>query len=266
MARVKKDSTEYVDSEAYLAKKATFAKLTTVYGKHAVREALQNHPSPVVVRLLLANELGDAAASELVQLARKHQIEVRRLPWEKLSRITKNHHEDQGVAADLDVELLSPLVSWMDHAPAQAKLLAVCGVTTPANIGIIIRSVAAAGLAGIVLTEAGCPAPTLPLIIKASAGNIFRTRIFSVRDIEDLLRTVVGSDWSLFALATAPHATSLFEHRPPSRAIYLLGNESMGLPDDVLSSVQGILSIPLANGVESLNVAAAGTLVAYHVR
>jgi len=262
----RKQDRTLTDSPEYLAKKAVFAKLTTIYGRYAVEEALIKHPHPPVVRLLLATELSEAIAGRMQELADAGSIPVRRMPREKLSRITKNAHEDQGMAADLDVRLLNRLSDLIEDAPPRARLLALSGVTTPANIGIIIRSVAAAGIDGLVVTSAGCPAPTLPLVIKASAGNIFRTKIYTVTDADELIKLVQGADWAVYGLASTPAAVSIFDHVPPARAIYLLGNESIGLPKSVLSAMDGLLSIPLANGVESLNVAAAGSIVAYQVR
>ncbi|MCL2547600.1 MAG: RNA methyltransferase [Symbiobacteriaceae bacterium] len=266
MPKVRKPAGVYSDSETYLAKKSAFAKLTTVYGKYTVMEALLRHPQPRIVRLLLAEDLEANLLADLTQRAARQNIPIKRLPREQLSRITKNRHEDQGIAADLDFNLITPFAAWLEEAPPVARLIALCGLTSPANIGIITRSVAAAGLAGLILTEIGCPKPTLPLVIKASAGNIFRTRLFSVSDPDELLKLVTGTDWFTYSLATEGAPSSLFDHRPPAKAIYMLGNESVGLPKEVLYATGGILSIPLANGVESLNVAAAGTLVAYQVR
>ena len=253
------------DSAEYLAKKAAFAKLTTVYGRQAVREALLNHPDIRVVNLLLASELRPLVAEEFVTLAQSQGITVKRMPQVNLSRITKNRSEDQGVAADLDIQLVKPLGTWLQQQQ-EGRLLAVVGVTTPGNIGIIARSVAAAGLAGLVVPQEGCPAPNLPLVIKASAGYIFRTQVFSVADWGELLQLAQEANWPLIALDTGGERGSLFEHNSPPRALYLLGNESLGLPAELVKASQEVLTIPLAAGVDSLNVAAAATLVAFAVR
>ncbi|MCL2497125.1 MAG: RNA methyltransferase [Symbiobacteriaceae bacterium] len=257
---------EFTDSPEYLAKKAQFADMTTIYGRQVVWEALVHHPNPRIASLLLAMELGDERIKEFLDMAATKEIAVKRLPRLQLSRITKHRDEDQGIAADIALRLISPLEPQMQQAPAIARLLAVIDVTTPGNVGIIARSVAGAGLEGMVLPAAGTPSPTLPLVIKGSAGHIFRTRLFSVASGEELLQLAKKYGWRTYALATAVGGSSLFEHQPPPRAIYLLGNESSGLPSSLIHGCDAILHIPLANGVDSLNVAAAATLVAFHIR
>lgn len=265
MSEDKKKGRVFQDSEEYLAKKAAFAKLTTIYGRQAVREAVLNHPHPKIVNLLLAEELAPEMANELLRIAAQKKIPVKRMPKVKLSRITRHQDEDQGMAADLDIQLVQPLQPWLEEAPKGTHLLAVIGVTTPSNIGIIARSVAGAGIGGLIIPEAGCPEPTLPLVIKSSAGHIFRTRIYGVPDGETLVKQAQQAGWPLYALAASAASETLFEHRPPDRAIYLLGNESQGLPRPILKAADDIISIPLAEGVDSLNVAAAATLVAFHL-
>ena len=261
-----RDKRVFVDSAEYLAKKAAFDRLTTIYGRNAVHEALTQHPQPKVVTLLLAEELPSEVSSEFRRLAKSKGVAIKTLPAQKLSRITKRQDEDQGVAADLDIQLITPLADWLKEAPRQARLLAVIGVTTPANIGIIARSVAGAGLTGLIIPEKGCPTPTLPLIIKASAGHIFKTKIYSVPEADDLPKLAKQAGFSLLAMTSTVGSNDFYQHKIPEKGIYMLGNESLGLPPELIRKADQNLHIPLAAGVDSLNVAAAATLVAFHVR
>ncbi len=56
---------------------------------------------------------------------------------------------------------------------------------------------------------------------------------------------------------------SLFEHEPAAREVYVLGGEAEGVSEEVRRLAACELSIPMAPGVESLNVAVAAALVAY---
>jgi len=264
MAR-KKGPLEFTDSPEYLAKKAAFAKLTTIYGFQAVQEAVMSHPSPRVVSVLLAEEMGEGRFKDILQRCKQHNITVKWMPHAKLSRITRHRDEDQGIAADLDFQLIKPLAPWLESAPGSATLLGVIGVTTPANIGIIARSVAGSGIAGMVIPEEGCPEPTLPLIVKASAGHILRMQLMGVAHGAELVQLAKQAGWKIYALTASGKATNLFDHQPQGKAIYLVGNESLGLPAEIVAAADECLTIPLANGVDSLNVAAAATLVAFHL-
>ncbi len=59
---------------------------------------------------------------------------------------------------------------------------------------------------------------------------------------------------------------SLFEFRPAGHCIYVLGNETDGVSADIAAMADRELSIPMANGVESLNVAVTAGLIAYASR
>ena len=56
---------------------------------------------------------------------------------------------------------------------------------------------------------------------------------------------------------------SLFTHRPDSHCIYVLGNETEGVSNEARKQADTSLAIPMANGVESLNVAVTASLIAY---
>ena len=59
---------------------------------------------------------------------------------------------------------------------------------------------------------------------------------------------------------------SLFEYRPTRHCIYVLGNETEGVSAEVAAMTDRALSIPMGNGVESLNVAVTAGLIAYATR
>ncbi len=61
--------------------------------------------------------------------------------------------------------------------------------------------------------------------------------------------------------ADAPE--SIFEHRPDGHCVYTLGNETTGISPAVAAVADTRLSIPMHNGVESLNVAVTASLIAY---
>ena len=140
-------------------------------------------------------------------------------------------------------------------------LLALEGITTPANVGMAIRSAAAGGLDGVLLPERGTSGLN-PLVIKASAGAVFHTRILRCRELLPALQSLQALRVRICSLEGEARA-SLFEHTPGPREVFVLGSESDGISSEVRALADCRLSIPLKNGVESLNVAVAASLVAY---
>jgi 23S rRNA (guanosine2251-2'-O)-methyltransferase len=230
--------------------------LITVYGRMPVLEALLDEGIPVAKVLLARTARGDSV-DEIVAAARARGVTLQKVAPEKVTRVSGNGRHDQGVVADIEAPGLRELG---DEIPGgRLSLLVLDGVTNPGNVGMVIRTATAAGLDGVVLPRAGVP-DIGPLVIKASAGIALRASVrttSTAREGVDRLRaagvTVIG--------LRGDDAESLFDAELPERAAFVLGNETDGVSVDVDRWV----SIPMANGVESLNVAVAAGLVAYEV-
>jgi 23S rRNA (guanosine2251-2'-O)-methyltransferase len=249
------------DSPEYLARKQAFRRLFTICGRQAVLEALAD-PRLDVVKVHLAQGGRGENRERILQAAAARGVPVEIVPAERVSRISRNPKQDQGVAADLRTPLYQPLEDFLADPPERFALLALEGITTPANVGMAIRSAAAGGLDGVLLPEKGTSGLN-PLVIKASVGAVFHIRILRCTDMVPALERLRLAGTRIAALAGASRS-SLFEHTPAAREVYLLGSESEGLSPAALELADTHLSIPMENGVESLNVAVAASLVAYH--
>jgi 23S rRNA (guanosine2251-2'-O)-methyltransferase len=140
-------------------------------------------------------------------------------------------------------------------------VLVLDGVNNPQNVGMIIRTAAAAGLAGVVLPRVGSP-DIDPLVIKASAGVAFHAPVIRCRTGAEAAQELSQAGFRVYGLAGGAR-TSLYAARFPDRAAIVLGNETAGIGDEVAGWVDQWLSIPMAGGVESLNVATAAAVVSF---
>jgi 23S rRNA (guanosine2251-2'-O)-methyltransferase len=146
---------------------------------------------------------------------------------------------------------------------AGERVLVLDGVTNPANVGMILRTATAAGLAGVVLPRQGVP-DVGPLVIKASAGVAYRASILRAATVEDALAVLQDAGFMVLGLrGDAPDA--LWDVDVPERAAFLLGSETHGISPAAARWVHQWVSIPLAAGVESLNVACAASVVAFEL-
>lgn len=250
------------DSEAYQAKKRFFDSLMTVYGRKTVLEALQD-PSVKIYRLHLAssNKRADIL-DDIIALAQRKGAELVYHERNALSRISKNASQDQGVAADLQLPGYCRYEEFI-AAPTKSnyRLLALDGITNPQNLGMIIRSACAGNIDGILLPLKGA-AQIDPLVIKASAGTLFRAPILRCQQLTDALRDFAQQGAAIAALSSHANQT-LGSFAPAGPSIYVLGNESSGVCDDVFSLCTHRVQIPMNNGVESLNVAVTAALIAF---
>ena len=229
----------------------------TVYGRMPVLEALLDD-RVVVERVLLARTVRGPSVDELVAAAARRGVRVQRVSPEKVTRVSGNGRHDQGVVADIVAPGLGDLDAWLPMAPARCGLLVLDGVTNPANVGMVVRTATAAGLEGVVLPRAGSP-DIGPLVVKASAGVAFRATILGAATAAAAVESLRGAAFEVIGLRGG--GESLFDATLPERGGYVLGNETGG----VSVEVDRWLSIPLANDVESLNVAVAAGIVAYEI-
>jgi len=252
------------DSEQYLHRKRFFDSLLTIYGRKPVLEALQDGQIPVY-RLHLAdsNQSGGILA-DIEKLAKKRGIDIQLHSREQLARISRNRKQDQGVAADLQCPHYRYFEDFLNSPGSHGQpfqLLALDNVTNPQNLGMVIRSVCASPLDGLLLPSRGCAALS-PLVIKASAGTLFRCPVLRCDDLAKTLERFRDRGADICVLS-GHAATTLADYRPTASVVYVLGNESEGVSPAVNRAASRQLRIPMARGVESLNVAVAAALIAF---
>ncbi len=255
------------DSQAYLEKKKFFDGLLTVYGRKPVLEALQDE-STNIHRLHFADSNKPAGIlDEIIGLAKAKGAEIVYHNRTALSRISKNASQDQGVAADLICRGFQTYDAFLaKHSlPQQSAnkftLLALDGINNPQNLGMIIRSACAGNIDGILLPQQGT-AQIDPLVIKASAGTVFRAPILRCKNLADALKDFKQAGSLICSLSSHAKST-LREFNPEQSCIYVLGNESEGVSKNVSQLCNESVRIPMNNGVESLNVAVTAALIAF---
>jgi 23S rRNA (guanosine2251-2'-O)-methyltransferase len=252
------------DSPEFNDRKALFASMLTVYGRNPVLEALED-PSLECFRLHLADSNKPAPALERMQeLARQRGAEICFHGKRELSRISRNGKQDQGVAADIVCPGFRQLEQYLEQ-PQQRRqrLLALDGISNPQNLGMLVRSAVAGGIDGILWSPHG-NAELGPLAIKASTGTLYRAPILRCADLCDGLLACREAGFAIKVLG-AEGPTNLLDVPAPDRAsvVYVLGNETRGVSAPVRQLADSTVSIPMANGVESLNVAVTAALIAY---
>ncbi|MFP6793694.1 MAG: RNA methyltransferase [Pseudomonadales bacterium] len=243
----------------YEDKKRKFASMITLYGRKPVLEILLD-PDASIFRLHLSesNQRGDTI-TQIRKLAQKRDIDIVTHPKEALSRISKNARQDQGVAIDISPPKYQS-VEQVSNSVGQ--LLALDGITNPQNLGMIIRSVAASPMDGLLLPRKGC-AKVDPLVHKASAGTLIKSSIYHCPTIESGLKSLRSKGYQLIGLSGGVDRPLGDIGNANGKVVFVLGNETTGISEPVLALCDELACIPLESGVESINVAMAATLVAF---
>lgn len=246
---------------SYAERQQFFKQLLTVFGRKTVLEALQETNIPAYRLHLASSNRSDATMKKIITLAEARDIEIQHHSRQELSRISRNQRQDQGVALDLQCPHYGDYQSLIKQAPKHLCLIALDRITNPQNLGMVIRSICASPIDGLLLPSRGC-APLSPLVIKASAGTLFRCPIYRCDSLPVALDAFAELGTSICTLNTA-QGTDLAKHKAKARTIYVLGNETDGVSKDVNQLATEQLNIPMANGVESLNVAVTAALLAF---
>jgi TrmH family RNA methyltransferase len=143
------------------------------------------------------------------------------------------------------------IVLWLDH------------IQDPGNVGAIVRSAAGLGAASVWLSP-GCADPFSATAVRGAAGAVFR--IIVERDVAaataiDRMKGAGGEVW-----ATDSRGRKIDQWRPSGTCLLLIGAEGVGLDLGVAELADGTVAIPMARGIESLNVAVATGILLQHVR
>jgi 23S rRNA (guanosine2251-2'-O)-methyltransferase len=227
-----------------------------------VLEVLQD-ASLDIDKVLVADNARGESLDRILALAQRRGVPLRTVAPHRVKLLAGNGKQDQGVLADVIAPRMRTLAEFTAAVrPGRpCRVLVLDGVNNPANVGMIIRTATAAGLAGVVLPRAGSP-DVDPLVIKASAGVAFRASIIRCRTGAEAAEELGRDGFRVYGLSGGA-GTSLYAEKVPERAVFVLGNETVGLARDTERWVDRWLSIPMAGGVESLNVASAAAVVCF---
>jgi len=249
-----------VDSKEYLAKKSFFDKIITIYGRNAVLEVLEDEAIQIHKLHLADSNKPVAQLDRMVSIAEQRNIEIAYHNKKALSRISKNSKQDQGVALDIVLEHALSEDEFLEEYTS-FRVLALDGIHNPQNLGMIIRSSAGGNIDALILPSKHS-AQITPLVMKASAGTLFKLPIIKSKNFYKTLEKFQNNNSKLFTLSS--HVTKSYKDEVyPKKTVFILGNESEGVSSEVEKLSNASISIPMRRGVESLNVAVTASLLAF---
>jgi TrmH family RNA methyltransferase len=192
-------------------------------------------------------------------LALPEETEVLLLPKELLDSALATE-TPQPVAALVE----PPTWSWADMLGGAEKarplIVVLAGLQDPGNLGTILRSAEAFGACG-VLSLPGSVSEWNPKAVRASAGSVFRLPLLAVsaQDCFARLRKAGVKIWT----TTADGAEVADRIDLAGPVALLIGNEGNGVPRELAKQADGAVTIPCPGPVESLNAAAAASVLLY---
>ena len=141
--------------------------------------------------------------------------------------------------------------------------LALEEVRDPGNLGTIMRTVDAVGAKGVILVGACCD-PYARDAVRATMGSIFAVPVVRTERPEFL---ALAAAWPGDVVGTHLDAAEDFRHaQPKGPTLLVMGSEGPGMSDELRTACTRLVRIPMAGGLDSLNLAVATALTLYQLR
>lgn len=145
---------------------------------------------------------------------------------------------------------------------APGGYLVLDGLQDPGNVGTIWRTADALGAAGVVLLPR-CADPFSPKTVRSTMGACFRLPVWET-DLEHLCPRLEAAEIPLYATALREDTADVRE-LPLERAAVVIGSEGRGISQEALARCEKTIRIPMRERCESLNAAAAATVVLWEM-
>lgn len=172
-----------------------------------------------------------------------------------------------GVALDIMALFQRPTLPTFDDCISTAKRAVIVeDVDNPTNIGVIVRSASAFGIDALVLDKNSSD-PLARRALRVSMGTALRLPSCRVDDVVATMYDMVDRGFAICAFTPDPDAKDIrdieLDVRSLDRVAVLMGSERTGLSESALTAATHRIRIPMAPGVDSLNVASAAAVACY---
>ena len=135
-------------------------------------------------------------------------------------------------------------------------------LTSPENVGSIVRSCAAFNIKTLIIDEKTC-SPFIRRCIRVSTGNLFNINVYKSIDLKNDLIELQKNNYKILSTANAENAISLSNYKFTSKSAVIIGNEGFGVEQDIMDLSDDILKIDINEDVTSLNASIATSIILF---
>jgi 23S rRNA (guanosine2251-2'-O)-methyltransferase len=232
----------------------------TIYGRNASKEALEDTTLTIYRLHLATSNRPTPQLDKMVAVAKSRGVEILYHSKRELSHISKNSKQDQGVALDIILPYSSNADEFIRNSSSY-RVMVLDSIHNPQNLGMIIRS-ASAGYIDAVILPTKNSAQISPLVIKSSAGTLFKLPIIRTDSLIKTVKKFKKDGATLYTLSS--HAKRSYRDEVyQDKTLFIVGNETNGVSQNILNISDRVIKIPMNRGVKSLNVAVTASLLAF---
>jgi tRNA G18 (ribose-2'-O)-methylase SpoU len=158
-----------------------------------------------------------------------------------------------------------PRIGARALAQHSTRLVVIEAVDNPINVGSIVRNARALGWDGMIFDHTSAD-PLSRRSLRVSMGQAIGFRAARTTDLPDELRRLIASGFVVCALTPAAEAEAISDIPIVERMAIVIGSERAGISDTSLLASTHRVRIPMADGIDSLNAAAASAVACYALR
>ena len=157
-------------------------------------------------------------------------------------------------------------VHTLDEVHTGGRYLALERVQDPGNVGTLLRSAAAFGFDGVLLSD-GCASVWAPKTLRASMGAAVRIPVIEAGAMPQAVAQLRAKGITCLAAALyQSQPLSAAQSGCPGGVCVVIGSEGQGLTDETIAACTSTVRIPMTDRVESLNAGIAGSILLWHFR
>lgn len=146
----------------------------------------------------------------------------------------------------------------------EGRYLLLDSLQDPGNLGTILRGAEAFGITAVILGR-GCPDRFSPKVLRSTMGSAFRQPVVEAEDLPETIRRMGEAGVPVWAAMLKPGARTVRELPTAGGLGVVIGNEGNGVSREAAGACSGAVYIPISPQVESLNAAAAATVVMWEI-
>lgn len=233
-----------------------------IFGVRAVIEAVQ--AGKEIDKILVKKDIQSDLSKELFAAIKGKDINVQRVPVERINRITRKNH--QGVVAfvsQITYQKIEDIVPFLYEQGKTPFIMLLDGITDIRNFGAIARTCECAGVDAIVIPSKNSVTVNADAI-KTSAGALHTIPVCRENNIADAIDFMKNSGIKILA-ATEKGEINYTESECDGPVCIVMGAEDKGIPYDHLKLCDEWVKIPQFGTIGSLNVSVAAGVLIYEV-
>jgi 23S rRNA (guanosine2251-2'-O)-methyltransferase len=239
-----------------------------VIGRNPVLETLKSNPS-TIKKIVLLNTLTDNKLKEIAAKAESKNIAVQKISKTEFEKLLDKKDKSIGISQGILAEVqdfvyhkTTEILKSLDAAGKPLRTLIILDeITDPHNFGAVIRTAAASGADGIIISDKNT-VKVNHTVIKSSSGATNYIKISKEYDIYKTIEMLKQKGFTILGTVLKAEK-SIYGYTFPDKCAVVFGSEGEGLRKNIINLCDDLIKIPMAGKIESLNVSVSAGVVLF---